>query len=62
MVFLPLALRSLKQFVGLAPGDGVALAGCPPRLSRASMLVFRFNQPYAPLLQRLDVTEAPILP
>lgn len=25
-------------------------------------VVFRFNQPYAPLLQRLDVTEAPILP
>jgi len=25
-------------------------------------VVFRFNKPYAPLLQRLDVTEAPILP
>jgi peptide/nickel transport system substrate-binding protein len=25
-------------------------------------VVFRFNNPYAPLLQRLDVTEAPILP
>jgi peptide/nickel transport system substrate-binding protein len=25
-------------------------------------VIFRFNQPYAPLLQRLDVTEAPILP
>ena len=25
-------------------------------------VVFRFNSPYAPLLQRLDVTEAPILP
>lgn len=25
-------------------------------------VVFRFNEPYAPLLQRLDVTEAPILP
>ena len=25
-------------------------------------VVFRFNAPYAPLLQRLDVTEAPILP
>lgn len=25
-------------------------------------VVFRFHQPYAPLLQRLDVTEAPILP
>jgi peptide/nickel transport system substrate-binding protein len=28
----------------------------------ANTVVFRFNQPYAPLLQRLDVTEAPILP
>jgi peptide/nickel transport system substrate-binding protein len=25
-------------------------------------VVFRFNKPYAPLLQRLDVTETPILP
>lgn len=25
-------------------------------------VVFRFDEPYAPLLQRLDVTEAPILP
>ncbi|HEX6385117.1 MAG TPA: ABC transporter substrate-binding protein [Anaerolineae bacterium] len=25
-------------------------------------VVFRFSEPYAPLLQRLDVTEAPILP
>lgn len=25
-------------------------------------VVFRFNEPYAPLLQRLNVTEAPILP
>ena len=28
----------------------------------ANTVVFRFNKPYAPLLQRLDVTEAPILP
>jgi peptide/nickel transport system substrate-binding protein len=27
-----------------------------------STVVFRFKQPYAPLLQQLDVTEAPILP
>lgn len=25
-------------------------------------VIFRFNKPYAPLLQRLDVTETPILP
>ena len=28
----------------------------------ASTVVFRFNKPYAPVLQRLDVTETPILP
>ncbi|MGQ0604524.1 MAG: ABC transporter substrate-binding protein [Anaerolineales bacterium] len=28
----------------------------------ANTVVFRFNKPYAPLLQRLDVTETPILP
>lgn len=28
----------------------------------ASTVVFRFKEPYAPLLRRLDVTEAPILP
>ncbi len=28
----------------------------------ARTVVFRFKQPYAPLLQQLDVTEAPILP
>lgn len=27
-----------------------------------STVIFRFDEPYAPLLQRLDVTEAPILP
>lgn len=37
-----------------------ALAGIDTPDDRT--VVFRFNQPYAPLLQQLDVTEAPIIP
>ncbi len=39
---------------------GPALAGI--ETPDPTTVVFRFKQPYAPLLQQLDVTEAPILP
>ena len=39
---------------------GPALAGIDA--PDPQTVVFRFNEPYAPLLQQLDVTEAPILP
>lgn len=50
----------LKLHARTRSSVGPALAGIDTPDDRT--VVFRFKQPYAPLLQQLDVTEAPILP
>lgn len=49
----------LKQHARTRASMGPALAGIDVPDERT--VVFRFKQPYAPLLQQLDVTEAPIV-
>lgn len=50
----------LKLHARTRSSVGPALAGIATPDDRT--VVFRFKQPYAPFLQQLDVTEAPILP
>ncbi len=51
-------LTTLHSRTAASVGSNIMAIEAPDEAT----VVFRFNQPYAPLLQQLDVTEAPILP